>query len=146
MSIKKQNIVHKRYITASSLQEYLNLYFESKNEDSRSVEDIYKLIIQYSNELKHGCETSENNNRPIIEALVSPLKFLIDALNSFYIKVRGILHMSRIKKFADTLELFEDLLFKEGFQRLTESQNQIECSELLTNAVSFYYFLNFIIF
>lgn len=137
MNIKKQNIVHKKYITVNTLQDYINIIFEAKNEETKSVEDICKSIIQYNDELKHGCESSvsSSNPRPIIEVVASPIKFLIESLYSFYMKIRGIMHTTKLRKFITLMESLEDMLLKEGLQRQAESQSQTqnECSELIIN-------------
>jgi len=132
---KKQNH-HKKYITSSSLQDYLNVVFETKIPDTRSLEDVCKCIEQYSSEIKHGCETSNqsNNHRPLIESVASPLKFLIDSLNSFYLKLRGVVNTIKLTKFINLLISVEDILIKEGFQHIIEIQTQIEYSELLINS------------
>jgi len=139
MNIKKQNIVHKKYITVNTLQDYINIIFEAKNEETKSVEDICKSIIQYNDELKHGCESSvsSSNPRPIIEVVASPIKFLIESLYSFYMKIRGIMHTTKLRKFITLMESLEDMLLKEGLQRQAESQSQTqnECSELIINTV-----------
>jgi len=49
-------------------------------------------------------------------------------------KIRGIIHTSKLKKFINLLMSIEDILIKEGLQHSIEIQTQIECSELLINA------------
>jgi len=92
---------------------------------------------QFCNEIKHGCES--NKNRPLVESLASPLKFLIETLNSLYTKIRGIIHTVKLTKFINLLVSVEDILIKEGFQRIPESSSQTEYSELLQNAVIDFY-------
>jgi len=50
-------------------------------------------------------------------------------------KIRGIIHTSRLKKFISLLSSVEDILIKEGFQHIIEIQTQVELIELLMNAV-----------
>ncbi|ORX77229.1 hypothetical protein BCR32DRAFT_283391 [Anaeromyces robustus] len=132
---KKQNH-YKKYLTSTTLQDYLNIAFETKIPDTRSLQDVCKCIEQYSSEIKHGCETSTqlNNNRPLIESVASPLKFLIDSLNSLYIKLRGVINTIKLTKFINLLASIEDILIKEGFQHIVEVQTQEEYSNLLINA------------
>jgi hypothetical protein len=131
-TIKKQSNSHKKYLTSTSIQDYLNIAFETRISDKRTLKQIIKSMEQFCNEIKHGCES--NKNRPLVESLASPLKFLIETLNSLYTKIRGIIHTVKLTKFINLLVSVEDILIKEGFQRIPESSSQTEYSELLQNA------------
>jgi len=132
---KKQSNTHKKYLTSSSLQDYLNIAFETRIQDKRTLEDVIKSIEQYCSEIKHGCESTINDkSRPLIESLASPLKFLVETLNSLYNKIRGIIPTVKLTKLINLLVSFEDILIKEGFQHIAESQMQNEFSELLIKA------------
>jgi len=135
-SKKSNNHHHKNYTTSSTLQDYLNIAFETKIEDTRSLEEICKSIEQYNSELKHGCESSKapNNNRPLIESIASPLKFLIETLNTFYMKIRGIIATGKLKKIINIMVTLEDILIKEGFQHNIEFQTQTEWCDLIISA------------
>jgi len=132
--IKKQNSSHKRYLTSSSLQDYLNIAFETRIADTRSLEDIVKSIDQFCSEINHGCESCKiNKSRPLIELLASPLKFLVETLNSLLTKIRGIIHTVKLTKLINFLVSVEDILIKEGFQHNSDAQAQVEKNNILPN-------------
>jgi len=126
----------------------LNIAFETRIADTRSLEDIVKSIDQFCSEINHGCESCKiNKSRPLIELLASPLKFLVETLNSLLTKIRGIIHTVKLTKLINFLVSVEDILIKEGFQHNSDAQAQVEKNNILPNTVNIYTynFLNLLI-